>query len=84
LSSNAIVEELRVFIARAFLSGKDEGLNAETPLLEWGVIDSTSILALRAFIKERLGVTIPTTELLPKNLANLRAIADLIVRLQHG
>lgn len=82
MSSDNIVEELRAFISRDFLSGKDEGLDATTPLLEWGIIDSTSILALRAFVRERLGVTIPTTELQPKNLETLRAFADLIARLR--
>lgn len=83
MSSDIIIEELRSFISRDFLGGKDEGLDATTPLLEWGVIDSTSILALRAFIKERLGVTVPTAELHPRNLVNLRAIAAMVVRLQH-
>lgn len=83
MSSDIIIEELRNFISRDFLGGKDEGLDATTPLLEWGVIDSTSILALRAFIQERLGVTVPTAELHPRNLVNLRAIAAMVVRLQH-
>ena len=57
------------FIAREFLNGKDEGLDATTPLIEWGVIDSIAIVSLRDFVSTRFGVEIPHSELKPSNLS---------------
>jgi acyl carrier protein len=83
MTLDTIIDELRSFISREFLNGNDEGLDATTPLLEWGIIDSTSILLLVAFIKERMGVPLRTSELKPKDLATLGNIAALVVRMQN-
>jgi acyl carrier protein len=84
MSDQALVAQLREFVAHEFLQGKDAGLDARTPLLEWGIIDSISIASLTVFIEERFGIRIPTSELKPANLANLGAIADMILRLQRA
>jgi acyl carrier protein len=83
MSDETLIAELREFIAREFLHGKDEGLNATTPLIEWGVIDSIAIVALGDFISKRFGVQIPNAELKPSNLANLETIASLVNRLRR-
>jgi acyl carrier protein len=80
MTKETIIDELRGFISREFLNGNDEGLDATTPLLEWGIIDSTSILLLVAFLKERMGVPFRTSELKPKDLETLGNIADLVMR----
>jgi acyl carrier protein len=80
MTKETIIDELRGFISREFLNGNDEGLDATTPLLEWGIIDSTSILLLVAFLKERMGVQFRTSELKPKDLETLGNIADLVMR----
>ena len=36
MSDDRVIPELRDFIAREFLNGKDEGFDAATPLIEWG------------------------------------------------
>lgn len=77
------MDELRGFISKEFLNGNDEGLDASTPLLEWGIIDSTSILLLVAFIKERMGVQLRTSELKPKDLTTIGNIADLVLRMRN-
>jgi acyl carrier protein len=82
MSDETLIAELREFIAREFLHGKDEGLNASTPLIEWGVIDSIAIVALGDFISKRLGVQIPNAELKPSNMATLETIASLVTRLR--
>ena len=79
---SSVVEELREFVAREFLNGKDEGLDATTPLLEWGVIDSIALVSLLAFIKQRFQVHVPNSELHPTNVATLEAMAAMILRLQ--
>jgi acyl carrier protein len=82
MSNQPLIAELREFIAREFLHGKDEGLNATTPLIEWGIIDSIAIVALGEFVSKRFGVVIPNAELKPSNLASLETIASLVNRLR--
>jgi acyl carrier protein len=82
MSDDQVILELRTFIAREFLNGKDEGLDASTPLIEWGLIDSIAIVSLRDFVSARFGVEIPQSELKPSNLSNLATIASLVARLR--
>ncbi len=82
MSDDNTIPELRNFIAREFLNGKDEGFDATTPLIEWGVIDSIAIVTLRDFVSTRFGVEIPHSELKPSNLSSLTTIASLIARLR--
>jgi acyl carrier protein len=82
MAADTLIPELQVFVAREFLNGKDEGLDAATPLIEWGVIDSIAIVTLREFVSARFGVEIPNSELKPSNLTNLATIASLIERLR--
>lgn len=76
-----MIDELRQFIVAEFLNGKGEGLDADTPLIDWGVIDSVAIVSLREFVHNRYGVLIPGAELKPANLTSLRTIAGMILRL---
>jgi acyl carrier protein len=82
MPDETFIPELKGFIAREVLNGKDDGLDAATPLIEWGVIDSITIVMLRDFVATRFGVEIPHAELKPSNLANLATIASLIGRLR--
>lgn len=81
MSTQAIVEDLKEYITKEFLNGKGDGLDRDTPLIEWGVIDSVAIVSLREFVSSRYGVKIPNTELKPANLTNLAVIAAMIERL---
>jgi acyl carrier protein len=80
--SDNVIPQLRDFIAREFLNGKDDGLDEATPLIDWGVIDSIAIVSLRDFVSTRFGVEIPHSELKPSNLSTLTTIASLIERLR--
>jgi acyl carrier protein len=82
MSRDQIIEETKQFIVREFLNGKGEGLDADTPLIEWGVIDSIAIVALRDFVSTRFGVQIPYPELKPANMTSLTAIASMVERLK--
>jgi acyl carrier protein len=76
--------EIKGFIVRELLDGKDAGLDASTPLLKWGVIDSLSLVNLLAFIEERFGIGVPPAEVNATNFENLSAIAGLLSRLSAG
>lgn len=79
-----MLEELRSFVASEFLDGRDAGLDGDTPLLEWGVIDSISVRKLVTFAQERFGIDVPQSEIVPDNLVNLKAFTALLSRLQSS
>lgn len=77
-----MVADLKSFIVNEFLDGRGDGFDEETPLLEWGVIDSISVAKLVAFVRERYGIEVPQSEISPPNLVNLSAFVTMLRRLQ--
>jgi len=63
-----VAEAVRNFIIEYFLFGDDENLNNHTSFIEDGVVDSTGILELVAFLEETFGIHVEDEELVPENL----------------
>lgn len=78
MSSAEILESLKRYVAREILDGKDMGLSPETPLLEWGILNSIEIGRLIAYLQERFHVTIPDDQIAPQHFVNLKAVAALV------
>jgi len=75
--------ELRQFIRDNFMIGRDpEELTDSGSLLEMGIIDSTGVLELVAFLEERYGIHVDDTELVPDNLDSLNNLEAYISRKQ--
>lgn len=74
-----VLERLKQFIATDVLDGKDVGLDYETPLLEWGVINSFELTRLIAFIRDELEVDVPLGKVKAEHFKDINALADLIV-----
>ena len=74
----AVQAVLHRYINETLLDGSSDELDANTPLLEWGIIDSLSMVNLLAFIEREFGVRIADEDVLPENFATLGAIARLI------
>lgn len=82
MSRESVIADLKQFVVAELLNGKGEGLDETTPLLDWGIIDSIGIVALRQFVFSRFGVLIPNADLRPTNLTSLATIAEMVERLQ--
>jgi acyl carrier protein len=52
--------------------------------LESGVIDSTGLLELVAFIERRYGISVEDAELVPTNLDSLRNVSGFVARKLEG
>ena len=83
-SKRALVEkyasEIRAFIVSNFLFGQEgDGFADDQSFLESGVIDSTGLLELVAFIEEQYGISVGDRELVPENLDSLRNISQFVV-----
>jgi acyl carrier protein len=76
--------EVRGFVVKNFLFGQEDGLQDEASLLEQGIMDSTGVLELVAFLEKELGVKVEDAELVPENLDSVEAIAAFVARKRGG
>ena len=71
--------EVRKFIVDNFMFGiEDVQLSPDDSLIENGLIDSTGILELIAFIEGTYGISVADSELLPENLDSITALTRFI------
>lgn len=73
-----IKNRLRHFITTNFYVPDPSQLSDETSLLEQGVVDSTGVLEVIAFIEEAFGVRVEDHEMLPENLESIECIAAFV------
>jgi acyl carrier protein len=72
-------EELRQFVTDNFLFGKNNGRLADTDsFLDKGIIDSTGVLELVAFLEERYGIHVQDRDLIPENLDSIENLERFI------
>lgn len=77
--SESVVPEVRQFIVQNFLFGQDRsGLTSDLSLLEAGIVDSTGVLEMVAFLEEHYGITVDDADLNPKNMDSINAIAAFV------
>ena len=73
-----ILKRLTTYVAEEILEGEDDGLDGQSPLLEWGVLNSIEIVRLQAFILETFEVEISSDLVTPEHFATLDAITRLV------
>lgn len=71
---------IRSFIVEKFLFEDDGKLSDEDSFLENGVIDSTGVLELVAFLEETFGFRMEDDEVVPENLDSVRNAAAFVDR----
>ena len=71
---------IREFIVENFLFGEDGNLKEETSFLESGIIDSTGILELVAFLEEKFGISVADDELVPENLDSITNVVAYLAK----
>ena len=72
------LETIQQFIVDNFLFGDEKNLSKETQLFEKGIIDSTGVLELVAFIEENFKVSVTDEELIQDNFSSLNAISNFL------
>jgi len=77
--TETIKDSVKAFVIENFLFGDtSQNLADSDSLIENGVIDSTGVLELVAFIEDRYGVTVADADIVPANLDSLDRIAAFI------
>jgi len=80
MSENSTKQKIREFIVENFLFGTDDGLEDEASFLEGGIIDSTGILELVAYLEEQFGISVKDEELIPENLDSINNVVAYVNR----
>jgi acyl carrier protein len=74
-------QRIRTFILNSFLFSNDELLLDDgDSLLERGILDSTGVLELVAFLEEEFGAIVADDELVPENLDSVSNILAFLER----
>ncbi len=73
-------EAVRRFILGNFFVSEGSPLGDDDPLLEHGVIDSTGLLEVIAFIEQNYGIRLEDDEIVPENLGSIANIAAFVER----
>jgi acyl carrier protein len=71
-------DKIRSFIIDNFLFGDDRGLKDDSSFLDEGIIDSTGIMQLVAFLGEEFSIVIDDDELVPENLDSINKVTAFI------
>ncbi len=79
MERTTVFSQLQTYIAQNLLEGMDVGLDENTPLLEWGVINSLEIVRLLAFIQQEFQLDVPNEKIVASNFTNLSTITDLVM-----
>ncbi len=74
----SIEKDIRKFIMENFILDGDGNPSNEDSLLEKGIIDSTGVLELVAFIEQTYSFKIKDEELVPENLDSIKNISQFI------
>jgi len=72
--------DVRNFVVGNFLLGRADGFGDNDSFLEQGIIDSTGILELVAYLEETYQIEITEEELNPDNLDSVSRVAGYLSR----
>ena len=75
-----ISQQVREFIISNFLYGQDRILRDTDSFLGEGIVDSTGVLQLVAFLEETYGITVPDEDLTPENLDSVSSVSAYLSR----
>jgi acyl carrier protein len=78
-----IEQKIRAFIVENFFFGEsDDNLKDDDSLLENGIIDSTGVLEIVAFLEETYGIELNDEEIIPENLDSITSMSKFIANKQ--
>jgi acyl carrier protein len=78
------LETVTEFVVENFLFGDDERIQADVSFIESGIVDSTGILELVAFLEKTYGITVEDEEVVPENLDSLQNVVKFLERKMNG
>lgn len=77
-------QQIRQFIVENFYVSDPSQIADDTMLVTTGVIDSTGMLEMIAFLEETFGISIGDHEMTPENLESIDRMSAFIARKQQA
>jgi len=76
----SVLKEVREYIVENFLlDEEEEAIGDAESFLESGLIDSTGILEVIAFLEEHYPIEVADDEMIPENLDSIASIASFVL-----
>jgi len=77
-------QQIRSFLEENFLYGEEGVLKDGDSFLDSGILDSTGVLQLIAFLAETYGITVADEDVTPDNLDSIDKILAYLSRKRNG
>ena len=74
------IDTIRDFVVRNFYVPEGVVLDDDASLMQLGIVDSTGVLEVTAFLEREMGIEIADDEIVPENLDTLARIAAFVAR----
>ena len=73
------------YVKREYVD-EDEGteIDIDTPLITRGIVDSFSMVSLKAFLEKKYKIQIPDAKATPETFDSVHKIAGLVTEIQNG
>jgi acyl carrier protein len=81
MQDQVILDGLRVYVSERILQDPSVTIEPDTPLLEWGILNSISTVQLIGFIREQFQIDVPPEEVAGRNFKDLQSISQLLAQL---
>jgi acyl carrier protein len=78
VETKVMAREVREFIVSSFLYGENRTFSDEDSFLTEGIIDSTGVLQLVAFLEESYGIRVADEELTPDKLDSIHSVCAYV------
>jgi len=76
---------IRDYVVKEYLEeGDDRTIEAETPLISGGIVDSFSMVSLKRFLEKKYQIRIPDEQATPDAFDTVSRIAELVERIRKG
>ncbi len=75
-----IQQRVGLFVVENFYVSDPAELTDDTPLVPSGIVDSTGMLEIIAFLEAEFGIRVGDEETVPENLESIRRIAAFVDR----
>ena len=79
-STDEIAQRVRAFLVETFLLGDDDGFGNGESLLDSGIVDSTGVMEVVAFLEESFAIAVDDDELVADNLDSVERLAAFAAR----
>ena len=70
------------YIKEEYLEEDDEEINADTPLISGGIVDSFSMVSLKRFLENKYQIKIPDGKATPEGFDTVSKICSLVEKCQ--